>query len=474
MHKQIFLLFIYLFSLQAFCQNTGESEVQKLNKDLDYLKRVLYTSHPATFEYISKDSLNYVFDSLKFKNDSIVTKIELEKKVRFILSKIGCIHTSLKNTIFENKKTYIPFELYVNKTDLWIKKDYADSLSIAKEYRILAINGHTAKSILSKMKEFRAYDGYNKSFKYALMNQEKWFNKVYQFYFDSDTIRTYKLVSKDLDTIRIKRKNRNKISKLENAIGEKNVMYGKNISVAFDSINRIAFLKITSFSGFPVFGKIINKNSYKKALKLVKNKGYTNLAIDLRNNTGGDAASGYALLSFFVQENHSITIKKQKGKIFRYAILSSKIGSIFNFLVGNLFASRIPTFKAGVSKAKVRKNKKIYFDGNLFVITNGFTVSTASNVASLFKYKTKAILIGTETGGGENNLNAYFFPKIKLPYSKLKIQIPQYKIDLKLKKNSGSGVVPNIPMTYSLQDILSNKDIEINKITELVSTKQTF
>jgi hypothetical protein len=474
MHKQILILFIYLFSFNIFCQNTTENEAQKLNEDLNYLKKALYTSHPAIFKYISEDSLNYLFDSLRFKNDEIATKLELEKKVRFILSEIGCIHTSLKNSVFESNKTYIPFKTYANENGLWIEKDYADSLSIAKDYRILAINGHTTNSILTKMKEYRASDGYNESFKYGLINQEKWFNNVYQFYFDSDIIRTYKLVSKDLDTIIIKRKNSRNTPKIEDLNTVQNTNYGKNISVEFDSINRLAILKIKSFNGSPVFGKMINKSRYKNALKLIMKKGYTNLVIDLRNNTGGDAASGYSLLSFFVQENHPIIIKKHKGKIFKYAIPSSKVGSIFNFFVGNLFASRIPTFKARVSKAKVRKNRKHNFEGSLFVITNGFTLSTASNVASLFKYKTNAALIGTETGGGENNLNAYFFPKIKLLYSKIEIQIPQYKIDLRLTKNKGSGVIPNVPISYFVQDILSKKDLEIKKIIEMISAKQTL
>lgn len=474
MHKQISILFFCLFSFYAFCQNTTNYESIKLNEDLTYLKKVLYTSHPATFEYISEDSLSYLFDSLMFKNDEIATILELEKKVRFILSKIGCIHTSLKNSVFESHKTYIPFKLYANESNLWLEKDYTDSLSIAKNYRLLAINGHTANSILTKMKEYRASDGYNESFKYGLINQDKWFGSVYQFYFDSDTIRTYKLVSKDLDTIRIKRNNSSEIPEIENSVSVKNIKYDRNISVEFDSINHIAILKIKSFNGSPVIGKMINKNRYKKVLKLIKKKGYANLVIDLRNNTGGDAASGYSLLSFFVQENHSIIIKKQKGKIFKYAIPSSKLGSIFNFLAGNLFASRYPTFKARVSKARVRKSKKHNFEGHLFVITNGFTLSTASNVTSLFKHKTNAIIIGTETGGGENNLNAYFFPKIKLPYSKIKIQIPQYKIDLKTTKSKGSGVIPNIPITYSVQDILSKEDLEIKKIIEMVSSKQTL
>lgn len=471
MLNKILVLFTCLFSFTAFSQNEPIAEAHKLNDDLTHLKEVLFTSHPGTFEYISKDSLNYFFDSLRFDNSEIATKLELEKKVRFILSKIGCIHTSIKSTIFKDNKTFIPFKLYACGNDLWIEKDYADSLSINKAYRVLAINGNSVNTIFSKMKEFRPSDGYNTTFKYGLMNQDTWFNWVYQYYFDSDTIRTYTIINRDFDTTIIKRKNISKIPEIKRLSTKEYGNYGKNISVEFDSTNSIAILKIKSFSGSPILGTSINKNRYKKALKLIEQEGYSDLVIDLRNNTGGDAASGYSLLSFFTQENHSVVIKKHKGKIFKYAAPSSKVAAVVNFFFGHLFASRIPTFKARESIVKVKKSKNYCFKGDVFIIANGFTLSTASNVTSLFKNKTNAIIVGQETGGSENNLNAYFFPIIKLPYSKIKIQIPQHKINLNLVENKGSGIIPHIPITYSIDDRISTDDLEIRKIIKMVSAK---
>jgi C-terminal processing protease CtpA/Prc len=178
------------------------------------------------------------------------------------------------------------------------------------------------------------------------------------------------------------------------------------------------------------------------------------------------------LLSFFVNENHYITVNKNKGEIFKYAIASSKMNSILNFLGGNLFASRHPTSNARESISRLKSSKKYCFKGNIFVVTNGFTVSTASNTAALFQYKTTATIIGVETGGGENNLNAYFFVTVKLPYSKIKIQIPQYRIDLNLTENKGSGVIPNVTINYRIKDIISKRDLEMEQIIQMVSEKQ--
>jgi hypothetical protein len=470
-YKNIAFFFFCIINFQGLTQNSLSPETIQLTKDLTYLKEVLYTSHPATFEYISKDSLDHLFDSLQFDLKEGATTLKLEKKVRFILSKIGCIHTSIKNSVVKESNKRIPFKMYAVGNDLWIEKDKENRLNMVNNYRVLAINGNTSQTIISKMKAYRASDGYNETFKYELINNEKWFNNVYQYYFDSDSIRTYTIVSNEFDTTTVKRKNSNEITVLKKNVAIKKTHYGKNISVAFMPSQKVAVLNIESFSDSPIWGKVINKKRYKKALDLIDNEGYTNLVIDLRNNTGGDAASGYSLLSFFVQENHYVSIKKHKGKIFKYAVPVSKVNSIANFMVGNLFSSRNFTCQARASKAKVKKSSNYTYEGDVFVVINGFTLSTASNVASLFKYKTKATIVGIESGGGENNLNAYFFPIIKLPYSKMKIQIPQYKIDLRLVKNTGSGVIPDVKVIYSLQDVIAKKDIELKKIIEMVSVK---
>jgi len=195
------------------------------------------------------------------------------------------------------------------------------------------------------------------------------------------------------------------------------------------------------------------------------------LVIDLRNNFGGDAASGNKLLSFFVEEKHYFNIEKKKGKIFKYSTAGSRFGGVLNLFLGHFAASRRMTFNRRKTKSHLKPNTRNKFEGRVFVLTNGFTASTASNSASLFKYKTKATLIGEETGGGENNLNAYYTAVVKLPYSKIKIKIPQYSIDLNLMKNTGSGVKPNIEMDYTIKDIRIKKDLEMEKVINLVKQK---
>lgn len=469
--KKIALVFILcVLSSFIFAQST-QSEIDKLNQDLHHLKEVIYSSHPRTFTYTSRDSFDALFTSLEFKENDEATTLELERRVRTIVSRIGCGHTSLQNTVFKPDTLIMPFSFFCKEDKVWIKKDFVDSPSLMSEYRVLSINGNETSKMIDKMLDYRSADGYSKTFKYRYLNYKNNFSLVYQYYFDQDSARTYVLLSPELDTIVVKHKNIQKIKEIKDKKENPNVIqYGSYVSLELDSIHDLAIMKINSFASFfPVIGTAIDKHRFKKVLRKVKKEGYHSLVIDLRNNLGGSGPSGNAFASLFVDEQHSFDVERHNGKIFKYATFPSKLVFGINFFLGNLFAQRRLTFKYGKTKSIVRKNKHNHFDGQLYVIINGFTASTGSMVASTLKYKSNAILIGEETATGENNLNGYYFPKIKLPYSKIKIQIPLYRIDMNFTEDMGYGLLPDVPVQYDVYDVIDNKDLEMERVLKMNS-----
>ena len=426
------------------------------NKDLTVLKRALYQAHPGVFRYISKDSLDKVFEESKFRADDHPTPKKLEARIRTILSKVGCIHTYLVDGEWKDVDAKMPFSFYSTDKGVWIRNAQIDSLKKYKGCRLISINGHSASNIRDTMMDYRASDGYNETFKYAYINLPGKFSTLYHFYYDVDSMKSYIIRDTSGDTVRIKVGEINK--KKTKATPQ------KDISVIYDTLHQLAILKIRNFDGAAVFGAFINRYKYEKALKEIQQSGYKNMAIDLRNNLGGSAKSGNYLASFFVREKHNIIVRRHSGAILRYSTVWSKIVSILDFFVGDLFGSRRPAWPPGQSYSIVPKNDKFHFDGQLFVMTNGLTASTASNAASLFKHLTSAVIVGEETGGGEKYVNAYHFPSVKLPHSKLYVQIPQYAIDMGFASGSGHGVWPDIPAPSSIEDVLSQRDVALEAI----------
>ena len=462
------ITFFCFLSIFASGQQSKEAGYVKMNADLAFLKAVLYEAHPAAFQYISRDSLDGLFAEMAFDSSEKVSILELKKRVRVLLNRVGCVHTSITGSVFEaDEGMTMPFDVFAKGNRIWIKEDLADSSSSLIGSRLLAINGHDAQTMINEMKNYHSSDGYRSTLMDALINSNNWFSHLYQYYFDADSVRTYQLLTNDADTLVIRRANIKVVAKTTTNDSQW-IKYDSNVSLRLDTAHAIAILKIRSFSKGPILGTKINKHHYKKAMVYAQKNGCENLVIDLRGNLGGDATSGNALASFFIKEPHQFTSKRHEAKIWKYAVLKSKFGVIINFLFGDLFASRRPTFKNGISISRIRSNPGQFSFKKLFVLTDGFTASTASNTASLFKYNTDAIMVGSETAGGESALNAFFFPVIKLPNSKIKIQIPQYHINLNIVQNKGRGVIPDVPVDYTIQDVLSGSDLEMNAVIKVI------
>ncbi len=445
----IITLFLILFVRNSLvAQESSSYSAAKLNEDLDYFQKVIEKTHPVIYKYIEKAELDSAFVESRFDSTQLLSKIELEKRIRCILSKIACIHTSVVEPIRKAKKVF-PITFYAEGKNICIIKDSDSLLDFNNPLKLVDINGNTSEDIISKMLEYKASDGYNTTFKYELINMPKWFNLMYSFYFDTDSIKKIKFVNHNKDTLQISRNLKAIVYDTTKIKAKYDSQFGKYVFIKYYDDN-LTLLKIKSFSGGPIIGTIMNNIRYKKALKEIEQKKTTKLVIDLRDNTGGDAMSGYRLVSRFIKEKHRVDIQYHGGGIFKYAILGSKLKLVLNFFLGNLFSGRVPTFRENKSFINVKPKTRIY-NGKLYVLVNGLTLSTASNVAAFFKYKTDAVLLGEETGGGENSLNAYLFPKIRLPNSKITIQIPQYRINLGLSKKLGSGVVPDIRIDHKIK-----------------------
>ncbi|WP_256565298.1 S41 family peptidase [Dyadobacter chenhuakuii] len=99
------------------------------------------------------------------------------------------------------------------------------------------------------------------------------------------------------------------------------------------------------------------------------------------------------------------------------------------------------------------------FKGKLFVLTDGYTFSTAADAAALIRQITTAIFIGEETGGGAEGNTSGIFLQAKLPNSGLKVNIPclcYWNAVTVRKKNR--GVLPDHPLIDSVTDILESND----------------
>ncbi len=99
---------------------------------------------------------------------------------------------------------------------------------------------------------------------------------------------------------------------------------------------------------------------------------------------------------------------------------------------------------------------------------DGDSFSATSNFLAIAQYLKLGVFIGEETGGAKDGCNSGFYT-YKLPNSKLVCKIPiQKAIFTKPLSQKGRGVFPDYPIVYSIDAIINNRDLCIEKVIHLI------
>jgi hypothetical protein len=86
---------------------------------------------------------------------------------------------------------------------------------------------------------------------------------------------------------------------------------------------------------------------------------------------------------------------------------------------------------------------------------------------SFLQHKAGATVVGIETGGGAAGNCGGAYPKLILPHTRFKIRFPLYHLRYDIgKPDVGRGVIPDIPVSYGLKDLLSGKNKEMEAVYE--------
>jgi C-terminal processing protease CtpA/Prc len=205
--------------------------------------------------------------------------------------------------------------------------------------------------------------------------------------------------------------------------------------------------------------KVFLKNTFTE----IKNKQIKNLIIDIRKNGGGNSSLGDELLQYISKTNFrqydSCFIKVSDELLNNY---TEKVSS-------HWIDSIKPSIGKVYSIADTMKNilvpNSLRYDGNTYLLTSGYTFSSATDFASAFKCYRVGKIIGTETGGltvGYGDIYSF-----TLPETKLSIMIPCKKWVTACGYNNHKGVVPD----YLVEESQNSNDNVLNYAFELINKK---
>lgn len=473
----------------------------KLKEDVDFTYRSLKDNHPNLYGYIPKEKLDFKFDSLKTTINKPLNPSEFYQKLAAVISEVRQGHLNLiipskrltrkeiKN-LEKQKGLFSRYNFILDGDKLYVK-DNADkipNMNVGTE--ILEINDEKVSTILERYQPFITSDGYNTTYqKYALARRWATYFTVEKGILDSVQLKTK--YQNEIKTFYLSREKQTKTEKKAEKIFTKQKQQQKtkdynpntklyNRSLEFKAKDSsIAVMTIKTFSG------IKSKRFYKESFQTLKNAKTKFLIIDLRNNLGGSLSEIQDLYRYLGADKYpfinDIEVTSQTSLLranyfnsipplakplaaITYPVYA--IGSLLSvYKKGDQFLLRNNLFAA-------KRSKENAFHGQLYVLINGSSFSAASIISSKLKGDQRAILVGEETGGGNDGTVAGRYNTIKLPNSKIEFPIGLMKISPNIEfTNSQKGVVPDSIILETPLEILQKKDIVLIWVIDEISKK---
>lgn len=506
--KNIVILFgtLFLFSCQStkkFNQQlTQPIAVAQLQKDVDYSYNKLKQLHPKLYWYISKEKLDYKFDSLKKSIQQPMTGLAFYKELSQVVKNVGQGHLEVAPSLPKftkeeiqalNKKGKSPFSQfdfeYIDNKLIILKNRSRHTILANTE--VVSINSEKPSDLISLFSKRIASDGFNTTFlnRFSAMA----FGKLYTNYKGNyqDSLRLV-LKLEDKDSLFVVKRDtfgsnsnqkKPKLSKKERKEKAKfNSKYGFN-SDTKTFTRELKFLDKDSITAMMSIKKFENGNYhdfYEDVFNILSVANTKNLIIDLRNNTGGrlneiaDLYSYLALESFFFIDDFEV-VSKTSFLHRNYFKGGNYVTKFFKFL-GAPFYYSIFYFKTRKEASgtylsnrhsKQSNLKPNNFKGKIYVLINGGSYSASSIISSNLKSTQRAFFVGEETGGTYNGTVAAQWALVELPNSKVELNIGLGVVSATGKTEIvGRGIFPDKEILPTLEDRKNNIDPELNWILE--------
>jgi C-terminal processing protease CtpA/Prc len=178
------------------------------------------------------------------------------------------------------------------------------------------------------------------------------------------------------------------------------------------------------------------------------------LIIDLRNNHGGTDPVAMSLLSHL--HDSLLYYYRKRSSILKPDAKHVKKNNVYE-IIGR-----------GPWTGKIRPARNIY-KGKVYVLMNGYCVSAAAEFIGHLKNLNRAVFIGEETGGNPVIFTGGVSLPVELPHTRITGTIPLQLVEMNVSlKNSGHGVMPDYNVVPSIDDILHERDIQMEFALQLI------
>jgi len=488
----ICLFFSLTISTIAFAQQNVAYDGNKkystseLKADLATYKTQLEKVHTGLYVYHTKAEFDAYFKALENKITQPMTDVEFHR-LTFPLNKlIANGHTRpipsvgyMDGVLFE--WAIFPFEVYVDKGQLYVLKNLSDDTSIQDGAIIHSINGEKAMDIYQFFVDQIWRDGYNKTAPktdgYEIFNEWYAYLKGLPESFEltiENPNQKKQLVKVTPQTMKAMQTTKEvRYPNYKRDWEETDVL---PLELAING--NIATMTIRSWSAddYKDKGQKNFKKFFRQSFETIEKTGIEHLILDFRNNGGGDPVPTIELFAHLHPEPFTF-----------YKAITSNIGRIednelygINWFYRTMYklgfkkegAKYTPNWLVrlfGVKGLEPSKPNKTIYDGKVYILTNASCFSATGEMTSILKSYNRGIFIGEESGGNPNTNSSGLQAVMTLPNTGNRIVMPFWQWEMNTTfENTGYGVKPDYPVRPSIQDMIDGKDVVMAFTLDLI------
>jgi len=473
---------------------------KQMKEDLAIFRAVREATNSVMYRYRTKTYLDSVYLWAESEVQKPLSPIDFYKILLILTDVEGSCHNA--TYLFRDVYDYLPkdrgfFPYDLKNIEGKIRMNSAkEAIPVGSE--ILSINGISNSGLIAAFSKYYTTDGYNITAKERASVEDSY---GWRFLFEFGMSDIFKITFKQPGKIRTETITVKSLS-LEEKKQTKKRKHSAPYDAKFDFEQKEKFSAVeisptTMLLNFRIFNMAENAEdpAYKTFCQFLdsvfvtmQDKKMDNLIIDIRNNPGGNDPNYETVFTHLAEkpfrENthaHIIFNEIPYAQYFKWTASDNAAQKEEKLQLEGLAKEFFPTYENGQFLQAPVRNPYYYpdslrFTGNLYLLIDEHVASAASHFASLVRAYTKATIVGVECSGGYYGHNGHFPIAYKLPNSNIttKFSIVYVEQDVvpHLKQPIGRGIIPDVPVSQSFADFMSNEDTQMKRVLKLIQEKQ--
>jgi hypothetical protein len=435
--------------LQGSGRTLSPAEMQE---DLFRLTEKLASLHAGLHRYASEEEIEQVFAEASLATEEGPRDVLwFFRHVSELVARVRCGHTRVElgerdRQAALERRGLLPIQVLVAGNRIWITRVLEPRAGLEPGREILAIDGLDAATIRARALARSSGDGFIESGKERAL--EASFAEAFVLLVGERVAGPYELglagsaVPVVVEAIAPAR------------YGELRQVPERNPLVTLELLpGGVAVLDFAGF-GDPPGGEPKLPAQFEAAFRRLREEKVPHLVLDLRGNGGGRDMYGAGLVSYmsprpFGYFEH-ITVTPDYAEPVR---IEERDGR------------RLMLSHDGLQE---QQPAELRFEGDVCILIDGGTFSTAADVATVAHANRLATFFGEETGGGYEGNNSGSSEFLRLPNSGLGVSVPHwnYRTAGVGKGHEGRGVEPDVPVRATIEDVLAGRDAVLERALE--------